>query len=139
MTLLDIPPRRILGRFLPIKLPPAGSFKGLTVLITGGTSGLGLAAALHFVHLGADVLITCRDPRRGEKAREHIEAAAGGKQDGKVVGVFELDMSSYASCETFLQNLKEWFGSRGVRGGLDIAVLNAGRIDPHFSLSPEGW
>lgn len=136
MTLLEFPPKRILGRFVPASLPPAGSFEGQVVLVTGGTAGLGLAAALHFVRLGADVLITCRDQRRGEGARERIEAETNTK--GKVT-VFELDMSSYGSCVELVDRLGGWCREKGVEGGIDVAVLNAGRIDPQFALSPEGW
>lgn len=136
MALLVFPPKRILGRFVPAQLPPAGSFEGRAVLVTGGTAGLGLAAAVHFARLGAHVLITCRDRMRGDKARESIETEAEAK--GRVA-LFELDVSSYASCVELVGKLKEWYQSKKFEAGLDVAVLNAGRIDPRFVLSPEGW
>ena len=33
---------------------------GRTILITGGSAGIGLAFALKFVELGNDVIVTCR-------------------------------------------------------------------------------
>src|SRR4051812_15064867 len=46
---------------------------GKTVVITGATSGLGQAAAIHFAKLGAHVFVVGRDAARAEETR----AAAG--------------------------------------------------------------
>ncbi len=53
------------------------SFANKTVLITGGTSGIGLAAARQFAAGGAHVLVTGRDAERGATAVAEIEAAGG--------------------------------------------------------------
>jgi NAD(P)-dependent dehydrogenase (short-subunit alcohol dehydrogenase family) len=50
-------------------------FEGKTVLVTGGSSGIGLAAAHAFAAEGARVVITGRDPQALEKA----QAALNGK------------------------------------------------------------
>jgi NAD(P)-dependent dehydrogenase (short-subunit alcohol dehydrogenase family) len=133
--LLHVSPRRILGRFFPEPLPSAGLFDGQTVLVTGGTTGLGLAAAIHFASLGAEVIITCRNASRGEVARQKIEYTAHITGKGKVT-VMGLDMSRYATCVAFVDELKN---SRAGQGRLDVAVLNAGSINPQFEESPEGW
>lgn len=132
MVLLDLPFQRIKGRFFPEPLPPPGTFEAQTVLITGGTAGLGLAAALHFARLGADVIITCRAKPRGEAAKEKIQKAAPEAQ----VVVMELDMARYDSCVSFVAELKK---VRAGHGGIDIALLNAGMLTPRFVRSPEGW
>ena len=51
-----------------------------TALITGGTSGIGLATARKLAQLGIHVLVAGRNAERGKKAVGEIRAA-GGKAD----------------------------------------------------------
>lgn len=132
MTLLDLPPQRIKGRLVPEPLPPPDTFKGQTFLVTGGTSGLGLAAALHFAELGAEVIITCRTKSRGDAAKVKIQKTTPQAH----VLVMELDMARYPSCVAFVAELKQ---ARQVQGEIDVAVLNAGMLSPYFVSSPDGW
>jgi NAD(P)-dependent dehydrogenase (short-subunit alcohol dehydrogenase family) len=127
-----IVPRRIRDKFWPEPLPPPGSFLGQTVLVTGATAGLGLAAAVHFATLGARVVITSRSVAQGNAAKDEVEKRAGIVSQGKI-HVFELDMGRYSSCVEFVDRLRE--SSLDV----DIAVLNAGLINAEYELSPEGW
>jgi NAD(P)-dependent dehydrogenase (short-subunit alcohol dehydrogenase family) len=53
------------------------SFQGKTVLVTGGTSGIGRAAAERFASAGADVVISGRDQARGSEVVAAIESAGG--------------------------------------------------------------
>src|SRR4051794_41897381 len=64
---------------------------GRTVLITGGTGGIGKATALGLSAMGAHVAITGRNAQRAESAAREISAAAGGQLD-----VFVADLSSQA-------------------------------------------
>ncbi|KAI1105069.1 NAD(P)-binding protein [Jackrogersella minutella] len=123
-------------KWFPIPLPPAGTFKDQTVLVTGGTTGLGLAAAVHFVNLGAaEVIITSRDASRSKTALATIERETGGRSRGHV-RVMDLDLSCYASVVAFTQEVKK---VKQGRGGVDIVVLNAGIAGVDFKLSDEGW
>src|SRR5687767_6805783 len=66
-------------------LPMAGK----TVLVTGGSGGIGKATALGLSTMGADLAITGRDRERTEDAAREIRAAADGHVD-----VFIADLSS---------------------------------------------
>ncbi|KAI0403550.1 hypothetical protein F4802DRAFT_570879 [Xylaria palmicola] len=135
MPLLDLPSRRVCGRFIPIPLPPPGTFAGNTVLIIGGTAGLGLAAAIHFARLGANIIITGRTSLRADLAREYILKAVGTSHTADIQSLL-LDMSRYDSCTAFVDELKMSLQDPAT---LDIAILNAGLINPHHEESPEGW
>jgi retinol dehydrogenase 14 len=69
----------------------AGLMAGRTVLITGGTGGIGKATATGLAALGARVAITGRDRGRTEEAAAEIRAAGGPS-----VEVFVADMSAQA-------------------------------------------
>jgi retinol dehydrogenase 14 len=62
---------------------------GRTVLVTGGTGGIGKATALGLATMGAHLAITGRDARRTEDAAREIRAAGGGQVD-----VFVADLSA---------------------------------------------
>jgi retinol dehydrogenase 14 len=63
---------------------PRGPMAGRTVLVTGGTGGIGKATALGLAAMGAHVAITGRDPGRTEDAAREIRAAAGAPVAGFV-------------------------------------------------------
>lgn len=70
----------------------SGSMIGKTVLVTGGTGGIGMATAEGLARLGARVGIVGRDDRRARAAAEHIAAVSGNpKIDSHVA-----DLSSQA-------------------------------------------
>jgi NAD(P)-dependent dehydrogenase (short-subunit alcohol dehydrogenase family) len=64
---------------------------GRTVLITGGTAGIGKATALGLATIGANVAVTGRDRDRADAAAAEIRAAGGGRVD-----VFIADLSVQA-------------------------------------------
>jgi NAD(P)-dependent dehydrogenase (short-subunit alcohol dehydrogenase family) len=64
---------------------------GRTVLVTGGTSGIGKATATGLAAMGAQVAITGRDPGRAAAAADEVQAAGG-----PPVTVLVADMSAQA-------------------------------------------
>lgn len=89
--------------------------KGKVVVITGGSSGIGLAAARKIAEAGAITVLCARGEDELFKVRDELRAA-GGK-----VFAYTADLSDMADCDRFVQTvLKE-------HGAVDILVNNAGR------------
>ncbi|KAH9907984.1 NAD(P)-binding protein [Xylariomycetidae sp. FL2044] len=123
-------------KLFPIPLPDAQPFAGQVAVITGGTSGLGLATAAHFVNLGAsEVVITSRSAARTKEALHRLEEETGGRSRD-VVRVTDLDMHSYDSIVSFADEVKK---IRAGDGGVDCVVLNAGAIGVDFTKASSGW
>lgn len=133
--LLDAPLQRVVGRFVPKPLPPPGTFGGQTVLIAGATTGIGLAAAVHFANLDANVIITYRVASRGDAAKRHIKQAAGPSYKGDI-SCLELDLESYDSCVSFMAKLKDTLPGPSA---LDVAIVNGGIVASQWEESAAGW
>lgn len=84
---------------------------GKTALITGGTSGIGLATAKEFIAEGARVIITGRKKNEVEKTAAEIHATGIVSDQGKLADISEL-----------FNQVKSQFGS------LDILFINAGIV-----------
>jgi len=135
LGILDSPLQRLVGRFMPVALPAPGTFDGQTVLIVGATTGIGLAAAIHFATLGASIIITSRTASRGDAAQKRIKDAVPSSYKGDI-SCLELDLESYDSCTKFMTMLKK---SLSGPEALDVAILNGGIVNSHFEESAAGW
>src|SRR5207245_11182399 len=71
----------ILCRERPTADDPAGTYMqdllGKVALISGGTTGIGLAAAKAFVTSGAKVVVAARNPERGIQAEQELRHLGG--------------------------------------------------------------
>ncbi|HEY0879757.1 MAG TPA: SDR family oxidoreductase [Zeimonas sp.] len=92
-----------------------GQVGGKVVLITGGSSGIGLASARRVAAAGATTIVCARDPAKLEAARRVVEA------DGHELVTFACDLSDAADCERFVHWLLQTYGQ------VDVLVNNAGR------------
>jgi dehydrogenase/reductase SDR family protein 12 len=104
------------------------SMEGEVVLVTGATSGLGLAAAAGFARLGACVWLLARDPQRGEQARATVAQRSGAAE----VHVGLCDLSDLASVREFAASF------RAQTPRLDVLVNNAGVLANERTLSTDG-
>lgn len=96
-----------------------------TVLITGTSSGIGLATAVAAARAGFTTVATMRDPRRAGPLREAAEHA------GVSVDVQRLDVTDADSIDSCLAWVRERYGR------LDAVVNNAGvsNFDPTMEMS----
>jgi NAD(P)-dependent dehydrogenase (short-subunit alcohol dehydrogenase family) len=92
-----------------------GTVGGKVVLITGGSSGIGLAAAHKFAEAGATTIICGRDVDKLE------EACKEAKAKGYNFVAYPADIADMADCDRFVALLIE------NHGGVDFLINNAGR------------
>ncbi|HEY5483463.1 MAG TPA: SDR family NAD(P)-dependent oxidoreductase, partial [Propionibacteriaceae bacterium] len=92
------------------------SMAGKTVLITGGSSGIGKATAIGLAALGARVAITGRDLGRVEAAAVDIRAATG----NPAVDALAADLSSQAEVRRLAADVLDAYPR------LDVLVNNVG-------------
>jgi dehydrogenase/reductase SDR family protein 12 len=105
---------------------PGERLDGRTVLVTGATSGIGLAAARRFAQLGATVRLLARNRAKAEGVRQEL-ARAGGD-----VAFDVADMADFGAVRSFAER----FTSENRR--LDVLVHNAGALHRGFSQAPDG-
>jgi NAD(P)-dependent dehydrogenase (short-subunit alcohol dehydrogenase family) len=92
-----------------------GQVRNKVVLITGGSSGIGLATAHTVAAAGATTIIVARDAAKLAEAKQAIAAA------GHEVATYSADVSDGAQCAELVAKVVE------NHGGVDILVNNAGR------------
>jgi retinol dehydrogenase-14 len=92
-----------------------GPMAGRTVVITGGTAGIGKATALGLAALGAHVAITGRDRKRAEAAAAEIRTAGRGQVD-----IFVADLSAQAEVRQLAAELIQRLPR------IDVLINNAG-------------
>src|ERR1700682_4376244 len=89
--------------------------EGKIALVTGGSSGIGLATAQRFAQEGAYVFITGRRQSELDKAKALI---------GEGVTTVAVDSTKSADLDKLFATILE------EKGALDILVANSGRVEP---------
>jgi NAD(P)-dependent dehydrogenase (short-subunit alcohol dehydrogenase family) len=104
--------------------------KSKTVIITGGASGIGEAAALLYAEHGCNVVVCDVQEEKGSRLVERIR-----QLNGKAIFV-KADISKPQDCEILVNKTVATFGN------LDIAFNNAGisgESNAVADMSIEGW
>ncbi len=101
---------------------------GKSVLVTGGTGGIGKATAIGLAALGARVGITGRDPARTEAAAASIRATPG----SPAVDAFAADLSVQAGVRRLAAQVLDTYPR------LDVLVNNAGGFWAHRHVTADG-
>ncbi len=92
-----------------------GAVKGKVVVITGGSSGIGEAAAIRVADAGGKVVIVARDEEKLAEVVKTIKARGG------FAKAYPCDITDYAASDKFAKDVLEEFGH------VDVLVNNAGR------------
>lgn len=92
-----------------------GTVAGKVVLVTGGSSGIGLAAAHKFAEAGALTVICGRDQAKLD------EACASAQARGYDFAAYAVDIADMVDCDRFVELLIN------NHGGVDFLINNAGR------------
>lgn len=105
------------------------SIKDRSVIVTGGSKGIGKGIAQVFAAQGAKVMIAARGEEAGVAAAEEMSAP------GNTVEFCQCDVSDWDSVQTMIDKTVERFG------GLDILCANAG-VFPQtkmVDMDPSEW
>ncbi len=106
-----------------------GSLEGKTIIITGGSSGIGLEAAKVLSSKGADVILAVRNMEKGEQAVKLITELS---PDSKIE-VMHIELSDLESVKLFAES----FALKHKK--LDMLINNAGVMVPPLKHTKQGY
>ena len=90
-----------------------GDFNGKTVIITGGSDGVGAAAARRFAEAGANLLLVARGKRKLERIADELRAKTS-------VRILAMDVADEQACINLFRAAEYEFG------GIHVLINNAG-------------
>jgi NAD(P)-dependent dehydrogenase (short-subunit alcohol dehydrogenase family) len=99
-----------------------------TVLITGASSGIGLATSRQLAAGGANIVMVSRDPARGATARDEVASIATGPEPIFIA----CDLASQRQIRRLADDLHTCFVS------LDVLINNAGAASGNRVLTVDG-
>ena len=100
---------------------------GRNCIITGATSGVGLAAAKRIAKGGADLILVCRNPEKGATVKEEIEKEHRVKVDIVTADFSDLDQVRRAAATILEKNTR-----------IDFLINNAGIHNTSRQLTNTG-
>ena len=101
---------------------------GRTAVITGGTSGIGAAAARKMALLGAHVIIIGRNRKRGEELKNHLHDAI----DRDCIDLILGDLSDLESVKRIAHEIASRYRA------IDVLVHNAGALLSEYTVTRQG-
>ena len=105
---------------------PMPRLDGRVVVLTGFTSGIGLAAATRLGELGATLHLVGRNPDRVDATASALRSA------GSIVHTSIADMGDLEAVRSIADEMVAQHAS------IDVLVHNAGALSPTYTLSPQG-
>ena len=103
-------------------------FNKRTILITGGTGGIGHAAAIAFAKQGNDIIFQGRDAGKGKKIAEELTG-----MNGSTAKFIAADVSSIAGIKTLIAEIKT------LTNKIDVLIHSAGVLNPERIETKDGF
>tara|TARA_Y100001936_G_scaffold253062_1_gene315610 strand:+ start:2599 stop:3339 length:741 start_codon:yes stop_codon:yes gene_type:complete len=105
-------------------------FKDQTVIVTGGTRGIGKGIAKQFLEQGATVIATYAS---NDSAANEFKEELG--KEGQNLILKKFDVSSHSACETFFEDILKEVDK------IDVLVNNSGRRSDNITaaMSEDQW
>jgi len=98
-------------------------------IITGSTSGIGLATAISLAGMGATLGLLCRNKLKGEKIVQFIKDKTGSNN----IKLFVADLTSMSDIYTVANEIKSIFPV------IDVLINNAGVVNKNRILTVDGY
>jgi dehydrogenase/reductase SDR family protein 12 len=119
-----------LGYHLAVNRRPVASrlYSDRTMVLTGGTSGIGEAAAWQLHALGARLVVVGRSPEKLARLREHLD---GARNSGRV-HTETADLSLMGDIRALAERINRRFGR------IDVLINNAGALFNRYGRTAEG-
>ncbi len=108
---------------------PTAAMRGKTVVVTGGTSGIGEIAALRLAEAGARIVLVARDRGRAEATLRKLQASSAGVEHAFHLG----DLSHVAE----VRRVGEAIAAAEPR--IDVLINNAGAMISDLDVTDEGF
>jgi len=108
--------------------PVTANIKGKHAVVTGATSGLGLATVEQLAHLGANITLVARDKNKAEKTAQHITKKTGNTN-------IEIEIADLSLLEQGVSLSKRLLNKKQA---IDVLVNNAGALFNDREETTEG-
>src|SRR5258708_36103684 len=108
------------------------SMQGTIIVITGGTSGIGQAAAVPLAGLGARIILIARDAERAEATLAQLREPSPRSEPDAAHSVYWADLSRVAEVKRVAQEIA------AAEPRIDVLINNAGGIFARRQVTPEG-
>ena len=95
-------------------------YKDKVIIVTGASSGIGLASATRFASLGAKIVLAARSIDKLEKIAEEINEKFNNQQPTAKVLCVKTDVTKEEDCKNLVEQTVKHFGK------IDVLVNNAG-------------